>query len=147
MKNDCNQIDEIYAKIRSILRPRRTTNIGNALCDAKQKLELQRDTDRNFIFMTDGNITDGEVDIEMLRTFVPENSRNYFIGFGADHDFRLLQKLASNGGAYYYVDKIENAGLVFGEIIHSILYTALKNVIITVENGEIYDFEKNEWTT
>jgi hypothetical protein len=153
IKNDCNQMDEINAKIKSVLRPRSTTNIELALNDAKTKLDTDNDNDndnqdKSFIFMTDGNITDGSISVRKLKSQVPTHSRNYFIGFGADHDFKLLQKLASvgNGGSYYYVDKIENAGLVFGEIIHSILYTALKNVQITVENGEIYDFEKNEWT-
>ena len=151
IENDIKQIDIITNKIKSVLRPRACTNIEIALKDAQKKLaytdNIHTNSAKNFLFMTDGNITSGSDDIEVLMTSVPTNSRNYFIGFGQDHDFQLLQTLASNGGAYYYIDKIENAGLVFGEIIHSILYTALKNVVITTTNGEIYDFEKNEWTT
>uniref|UniRef100_A0A6C0HZA4 VWFA domain-containing protein n=1 Tax=viral metagenome TaxID=1070528 RepID=A0A6C0HZA4_9ZZZZ len=150
IENDPDQVDKITKKIKSILRPRNLTNIEIALKDAQQKLAKSKTVgSKNLLFMTDGNITIGSKDIELLKAAVPKDSRNYFIGFGQDHDFRLLQNLASanSSGAYYYVDKIENAGLVFGEIIHSILYTALKNVIITTTNGEIYDFEKDEWTT
>jgi len=157
IESNIEQVDNIANKIKSILRPRGCTNIEIALKDAQQKLGKSYVTTtppdatssaKNFLFMTDGNITSGSKDIEMLRAAVPIDSRNYFIGFGQDHDFRLLQNLASTNstGAYYYVDKIENAGLVFGEIIHSILYTALKNVVITTINGKIYDFEKDEWT-
>jgi hypothetical protein len=147
--NDYKQIEEITAKIKQILMPRGSTNIQIALKDAKEKIALQTDQTKNFLFMTDGNITTGSSDIQLLKASVPTDSRNYFIGFGVDHDFQLLQNLAftTNSGSYYYVDKIENAGLVFGEIIHSILYTALKSVVITTTNGEIYDFIKNEWTT
>jgi len=143
------QVTEIQAKISHLLKPRGTTNIELALKDAKRKLNAQNSAlAKNFIFMTDGLITEGTQNIEFLQAALPEDSQNYFIGFGADHDFKLLQQLSTtNSGAYYYVDKIENAGLVFGEIIHSILYTAIKQVTITAINGEIYDTEANEWTT
>jgi hypothetical protein len=146
--NDYKQVEEINAKIKQILRPRGSTDIHIALKNAQEKMALQQHKSKNFLFMTDGNITVGTTNNELLQQSVPADSRNYFIGFGADHDFRLLQNLAAtNSGAYYYVDRIEKAGLVFGEIIHSILYTALKNIVITTTNGEIYDFIKNEWTT
>jgi hypothetical protein len=45
------------------------------------------------------------------------------------------------------VDKIENAGLIFGEIMHSLLYPALKNINITIENGEIYNYKTNTWSS
>jgi len=148
--NDERQVNEICKKINKILKPRNSTDIGLALNHAKSKLgsELSSSfSEKHFIFMTDGNITKGEKKIANLQSQIPTGSRNYFIGFGIDHDYILLQSLAETySDAYYYVDKIENAGLVFGEIIHSILYTALKDIIITVENGEIYDFVKNEWT-
>jgi len=147
IQQNLEQVNQIQAKIKNILKPRGATNIILALRDAKEKISKYTNS-KNFIFMTDGNITAGTNDIEYLSSEVPENSHNYFVGFGADHDFKLLQSLAAiHSGSYYYVDKIENAGLVFGEIIHSILYAAFKNVTISVTNGEIYDFEKNAWTT
>jgi hypothetical protein len=98
--------------------------------------------------MTDGLANKGNLSYSHMETQVPENSTNIFIGFGSDHDAVGLQRLAAKGAgnSYYYVDKIENAGLVFGEILHGILYKALRNVKILVENGEIYDFKTNTWS-
>ena len=153
--NDPNQVDAIHKRIKSVLRPRGGTDIGLALKKSQEKLQHIPAEDlptptikKSLIFMTDGIITAGIKDLESLKKLTPNNSQNYFVGLGADHDYKLLQSLASiNSGSFYYVDKIENAGLVFGEIIHSILYTALRNVTIRVTNGEIYDFKTNQWLT
>ena len=76
-----------------------------------------------------------------------QNINNIYIGFGEDHNANLLQTLGENSkDSYYFVDEIENTGLVFGEIIHSILYKALENIEIIVENGEIYDYLTNSWS-
>lgn len=149
IQKDLNQLIQIQQSIKHILQPRGSTDIGLALENATNKCNLQTESNsKHMIFMTDGLITSGVDDFEILKTKIPQNSRNYFIGFGADHDFHLLQHLASvNSGQYYYVDNIENAGLVFGEIIHSILYTAIENFTIKVKGGEIYDFQTNTWTT
>lgn len=149
IQKDLNQLIQIQRSIKQILQPRGSTDIGLALEDATNKCNLQTEIkSKHMIFMTDGLITSGIYDFDELKTVVPQNSRNYFIGFGADHDFHLLQNLASvNSGQYYYVDNIENAGLVFGEIIHSILYTAIEDFTIQVKGGEIYDYQTNTWTT
>ena len=153
---------EIINAMKNKLYPRGSTNIHLALQDASTRISDNSEipAQQSHIFMTDGIITSGTSDIETLKKAVPQNCQNYFIGFGSDHDFRLLQQLAesnsnsdsdfnsgSGSGSYYYVDKIENAGLVFGEIIHNILYTSIRNVTIKVTNGEIYDFKRNEWLT
>lgn len=40
---------------------------------------------------------------------------------------------------------MENAGYVYGEILHGIMYKLLKNVTICVENGLVYDYKNNTW--
>ena len=82
-------------------------------------------------------------------TLVAPNCTNIFIGFGADHNALGLQQLADArpNGSYFYVAEIEKAGLVFGEVIHQMLYTALVNVTIEVQNGEIYNYKTNTWQT
>jgi hypothetical protein len=143
------QLQQIINSMKTKLYSRGSTNIQLALQDATTRLEQKpTKSQKSFIFMTDGIITSGSTNIKTLLQSVPKDCQNYFIGFGADHDFALLQQLASiNNGSYYYVDKIENAGLVFGEIIHSILYTALRKITIKVTNGEIYNFQTNQWLT
>ena len=149
IQKDPNQVDEIHRQIKTILQPCGSTNIELALKDATNKINNQTSINsKHLIFMTDGLVTAGSKNVDVLTNEVCQNSRNYFVGFGADHDFHLLQRLASvNSGQYYYVDNIEHAGLVFGEIIHSILYTAIEDFTITVKGGEIYDFQTNTWTT
>jgi uncharacterized protein YegL len=152
INSDQEQVRLIHEKINK-MRPRGQTDIGIALKDAKNKLQassrtVDEKTKKSFLLMTDGEITKGIINKEQLNNLLPTESDNYFIGFGKDHDYGLLQGFAKqNMGAYFYVDKIENAGLVFGEIIHSILYSVFNNGMITVTNGEIYDFINNQWVT
>lgn len=155
-------IAEINKKINSI-EPRNSTNIEIALQKAREILESEYMTDidgrvKTHIFLTDGIPTAGETNItrliknEMekeLKKIENQEDSNIYIGYGEDHNGNLLQTISSNkkNGYYYFVDKIENAGFVFGEIIHGILYPALNNVNITIDNGEIYNYKTNTWST
>ena len=110
------------------------------------------------MFLTDGLPTSGDTNISRLIKKQIEKSRissqsqtdnnNIYIGYGEDHNGNLLQSISfsKKNGYYYFVDKIENAGLIFGEIMHSLLYPALKSINIAVENGEIYDYKTNRWS-
>ena len=52
---------------------------------------------------------------------------------------------SKNKGDYYVIDKIENGGLVFGEIIHGMLYKAMTNIKIKIKNATIYNYETDSW--
>jgi hypothetical protein len=84
-----------------------------------------------------------------LKELVDDSYINAFIGFGIDHDATLLNKLgdANEKSTNYFIDQLENAGLVYGEILHGFVYKLLENVEITVSNGLIYDFKTNTWNT
>ena len=144
-------IDSIIAKINRI-SPRNSTDIEKALISIKctiDKIQLKNPTyNISNIFMTDGEATVGNNDIMYLSGLVDRNITNAFIGFGVDHDAVLL-KTVSNGdnSSYYFIDKLENAGLVYGEIIHGILYKVLSNVSIESSNCLIYDYKNNVWCT
>jgi hypothetical protein len=101
------------------------------------------------ITMTDGQANEGIKSYSAMAKQVAPNCTNIFIGFGGDHNAVGLQQLADAqpNGSYFYVAEIEKAGLVFGEIIHQMLYTALTNVTISAENAEIYDYKTNTWST
>jgi hypothetical protein len=69
---------------------------------------------------------------------------NYFIGYGSGHDSKLLGILCDfEKGSYHYIDAIEKAGFVFGEILHNITHKLLYNCEIVVENGVIYNYNTN----
>lgn len=139
----------ILEKIEEI-HPMGSTNIENALIESSQEINslkiLYPDHIINHIFMTDGQATDGSNDISLLKNIVVQDVTNAFIGFGIEHDSALLNGISSIGkSGYYFIDKLENAGLVYGEILHSIIYKILTDCEIDITNGLIYNFKTNSW--
>lgn len=141
----CN---EILAKIDTI-HPRNSTNIENALDDVNRYFSsLANDCKKISILMTDGMPTAGNTSSKFLRTCVNDSITNVFIGFGLDHDAKLLKTISSGeNSSYYFIDKLENAGLVYGEILHGFIYKFLEKVQISVTNGLIYDYKTNTWVS
>jgi len=142
-------LNKIIAKVEKI-KPRGSTNIEFALRDAfKEITRLKNEFPSNIInhiFMTDGEATDGSKDIQLLQSIINPDITNAFIGFGLEHDASLLNGISSVGkSAYYFIDKLESAGLVYGEILHGIIYKLLTDSEIIIENGLIYDFKTNTW--
>ena len=134
------------------LTPRGSTDIGialNRVSEITAKLRAQFPNHKlNHIFMTDGQITQGETKYDKLSALVDPEITNAFIGFGTDHDTALLNALSAGiNSNYYFIDKLENAGLVYGEILHGIVYRFLNDVVINISEGLIYNFKTNEWTT
>jgi hypothetical protein len=160
---------EILNKIKSI-QPRNSTNIELALEKTREIMETgseeavelptaQTTIQKTEIFLTDGLPTAGDTNVSRLikkqieksKTSTPtqQDNNHIYIGYGEDHNGNLLQSISfsKKNGYYYFVDKIENAGLIFGEIMHGLLYPALKNINFAVENGEIYDYKTNTWSS
>jgi hypothetical protein len=140
---------EILAKVDSIM-PRESTNIELALLKVRECVDKIKESypsnNISHIFMTDGEVTSGNKYAEDLTLLVDRTITNAFIGFGVDHDSDLLGTIGSGEKTnYYFVDKLENSGLVYGEILHDIVYKFMTNVRLTIQNGLIYDFKKNIW--
>jgi hypothetical protein len=142
--------NEIISMLNEIV-PRGSTNIELALNHVSERVnQIQTsfsNVNINHIFMTDGDATSGNRTPSFLANLVNQTiDNNSFIGFGIDHDSNLLNIISSNDrSSYYFIDKLENSGLVYGEILHGILYKLLTNVQITIQNGLIYDFINNIW--
>jgi len=150
-----NNLDKLIQDVKKI-RPKDMTNIEKALVNSKEYIASYiknnggngRDSDVyvSHIFMTDGDATQGETVPLKLKEYVSPLVSNIFIGFGIEHNVYLLKELASDfKNNYYFVDALEKAGLVYGEILHSIIYRVLENTNISVVNGLIYDWKKNSW--
>ena len=139
-----NQVRRIY--------PGDSTNIEIALQNAKEEIENYNTANPSHeivhIFLTDGEITSGSNNLDLLKELVPLNCTNIFIGYGIDHDFELLEYLSTDkGNEYRFIDELEKAGLVYGEVIHGLLYKAIEDVKLKLRDGEIYNFQTNKWVT
>jgi hypothetical protein len=93
--------------------------------------------------MTDGEATAGKRDPELLLSLVDTSVTNMFIGFGIEHDTRLLNRLGSGAkSGYYFIDKLENCVIVYGEVLHGILYKLLFDVAISINT--VHNLEREE---
>lgn len=100
------------------------------------------------IFMTDGDPTSGATTPAELLNCVSHDYMSINIGFGIDHNAKLLCDLSNaNNSEYHFIDNIEHASLVYGESLHKVLYPCLQTVRINIENGLIYDWLNNGWTS
>ena len=107
-----------------------------------------RETIVSHIFMTDGDATVGELEPSVLKTMVDNTFSNAFVGFGIDHNDIILDELSSHyNSSYYFVDKLENSGFVYGEILHNLLYKLLVDTKLTIQKGYLYDFKTNSWVS
>ena len=146
-EDNYKSIEKTISKIRS----RGGTNIGLELEETSKyisTLKTMYPTHQiSHIFLTDGEVTEGEFESNNLKQFVVKDVYNYFIGYGSDHDAKLLGILSDfEKGSYHYIDAIEKAGFVFGEILHNITHKLLYNCEIVVEHGVIYNYNTNLYT-
>lgn len=146
-----DNLDKLIQCVKKI-RPKDMTNIEKALINSRDYIVsyINNNTDNDVyvshIFMTDGDATQGETVPLKLKEYISPLVSNIFIGFGIEHNAYLLKELACDfKNNYYFVDALEKAGLVYGEILHSIIYRVLENTNISVVNGLIYDWKKNIW--
>jgi len=143
--------DSLISKIEQI-RPDGSTNIEIALTNSTTKIAAYRAKNPNHrifhIMLTDGDATMGQMDPDMLTDVISNDTfSNIFIGYGGTHNANMLIRLSSpKNNEYRVVDKIEDAGMIYGEIVHVILYPAIDDAYITIEHGEIYDWRANQWT-
>lgn len=144
-----DNFNELLAKVDRI-QPKGSTNIEYALRNTADYIQELKTTypanSVNHIFMTDGEATDGSRDIELLKTLVVDTVMNAFIGFGIEHDAGLLNGVGSvDKSSYHFIDKLESAGFIYGEILHSVIYKVLTDCEIQLTNGLIYDFKTKSW--
>jgi len=147
-----DELNEIIRKINE-MTPDKSTNIEKTLIKTKDYLDsyfkehpLKRVA---HILLTDGAITSGSANKSYLKSLINKEYPNIFLGYGLEHDNLLLTSLSSAGkyNEYRFVDNLEKSGLVYGEVIHKLLYTAIEDVTLKAENCEIYDYSTNTWTT
>lgn len=141
---------EISDKIKTI-HPESCTNIEKALKYSNKHIDAYRTKyprhEVTHIFLTDGVPTVGSIETSHLKTLVSEEYNSIFIGYGSDHDAYLMSEMANNKrGSYFFIDALEKASFVYGEIIHNLLNTIIEEVTLYCNRCEIYNYITNQWT-
>ena len=142
-------IECISTEIRRI-RPIGGTDIGEVL---KMEVAFNKPEDysseRVFFMFTDGQAANGITDKKKLKEIaskISDTTTIVTIGCGTDHDYELLSGIASRRNSNYkFIGRLEEAAMACGEVLDKILNKILKNVEISVQNGEIYDWKTNQW--
>lgn len=143
---NCHDIVQKIMSVESI----GSTAIDVALREASSVLQCYRDEHPEHqvyhVFMTDGEPTAGNKNPDDLKSMVDPNFSTVFIGFGKNHNSTLLRKMSEGPlSNYEVIDNIEHTGVVYGSIMHEILFTSVRNFEVKVENGKIYDWRTNGW--
>ena len=151
-----DNIHSIYKKIDDI-EPWGLTNIEKTLIYTQTCLREYHDANPDHrlihIQFTDGDATVGKKKYQELMEYVDNTYKHVFIGVGDQHDSYLLTNLSQNTslGEYRFIDQLDNAGLICGEILYDILfpYAFCDDPIhlIASEGVKIYDWRINQWTS
>lgn len=151
-KQSQTELEAIILRVRQI-SPGGATNIEKALIASNNHLDAYIEKHPSIrvvqLLLTDGEISEGSTDKAYLKSLVSKKYPNIFMGYGLDHDALLLKCLASGGqhNEYRFVDNLEKAGLVYGEVIHQLLYPALEEVSLFAEDCELYNYSTNTWSS
>jgi hypothetical protein len=124
------------------------TNLEDALKEGRkcvQAVEADEDIKNMIVLITDGDANQGETRPAELRRLLPANSKNVILGLGVNYNAKVLQKISD--GENKHINDPESAGDCIGEIIHKFMFEALTNVEIVVQNGLIYNYTNNTWST
>lgn len=129
-----------------------TTNIETALKSARKSIneyaEMNPTHECVHIFMTDGEPNDGATTSTELIDCISDDYLSINIGFGTDHNAKLLCEMSNLiNSEYHFIDNIEKSHIVYGESLHKVLYPCLYSVDICIQNGFIYNWLTNEWTS
>jgi hypothetical protein len=143
-------IEELIQKVQKIY-PKGSTNLKLPI-ECMNRIMEKRMIEFPFQKFAHIMLTDGEDTCNNTNnTIISEVStlyKNTFIGFGATHNSVLMSDMSNDANnEYWFIDKLESSGFVYGEIIHGILYSAFENVSIVADDGEIYNWRTNTWET
>lgn len=139
-----DNLDEFIENITNF-KPRGGTNIQKPLEYFKEYGLFNTDGNHYHILLTDGFPNNGYTSGTDLQNSLP-NCNNMFVGFGPDHAVDLLTSLSNNSnGDYNFVNSAENAGMLYGELLHGILYNVANDITIKMKGGKLYNYKTKTW--
>jgi hypothetical protein len=142
-ENETDNIDDFIRNFKQY-KPRGSTNIQLPIEHFKNN-ELFQEENSYHILLTDGKPNCGHTSSTDLQDSLP-NCNNIFIGFGPDHAVKLLTSLAkTTDGEYNFVNSAENAGMLYGDLLHGILYNVSSDINVIMKGGQLYNYKTKSW--
>lgn len=145
--DNVNQLVAILSK----MRPMNLTNIGMSirkLCDDIETDIVNIPRNRRVgILLTDGEPTVGIQSPNELAGLVLKDISMSFIALGDDHSGDVMRALGhvSTMSSNWFVNKLEETGNVYGEIIFNELNRVSDRTVLHVNHGKIYDYVLGEF--
>ena len=123
------------------------TDIYNALMTMKNDMHTHRHMRQVGIFLTDGEITQGENSPDKLAELIPSNIPFHFIALGHDHNASVMHRLGhcTHVTNNWFINELEQTGNIYGEILYNELHKVLENVSLKIENGVLFDYYSQEF--
>ena len=128
------------------------TNMEKSLSTLRSLTLINENASKSNILMSDGDANDGIKNPDALARKVDSSATNYFVGFGLEHNPQMFSALSlRENSSYYFVDKLDKSGFIYGEILYNILYNKYNSVKLEIVNPDgqtfLYDYLNNEWKT
>ena len=144
-----DQVDSIVQK-SSKISPYGGTNIQQVLVEEASN-QPNASVDKVFMLLSDGQDTTscGNDKLVELASKIDVDTRMVLFGVGIDHAATLFKEInkVRVSGNYTFVSNVESISIAISEITYGLINRLLKNVVITVQNGVIYDWSSNKWMT
>jgi len=140
------QTDNLEQFIQTLTKyqPRGSTDIQKPLEYFKEE-PLFANENSYHILLTDGMPNMGFTSSTDLKECLP-SCNNMFVGFGPDHAVDLLTSLSNySNGDYNFVNSAENAGMLYGDLLHGILYNVANDITIKMKGGTLYNYKTKTW--
>jgi len=143
-ENKTDNLDNFITDLKQYV-PRGGTNIQLPIEYFRNNKLFNEEEDAYHILLTDGKPNCGHTSSTDLQDSLP-TCNNIFIGFGPDHAVKLLTSLAKNtNGEYNFVNSAENAGMLYGDLLHSILYNVCRDITVSMKGGKLYNYKTKSW--
>jgi len=121
--------------------PGSSTNLSGGLAEGIRQLKESKsqNTVKAVILLTDGHANYGITDMDKLARMTATDLTGtgislFTYGYGANHDADALRKLAlsTDGGQYYFIEKIDAIGEAIGDCLGGIMSVVAQNIVLKV---------------